>query len=153
MDFPIPATVTPMEDTFVYDPDATLVVNNGSYYSPVYALMTSRDLSTKIMSLKNLENRVANYETCDENARQYLIENYDEIGSEHANELARLLCIDLTQSVEVEFDVKITATILVPVGKSFDDLSEYDFDITLETNEHDYEVEEFDAGIYRMRQA
>ena len=153
MDFPIPATLTPMENIVVFDPEAKIVVNTGSYSMANYETMTAEVLSNKLKTLTNLSQRVTNYETCDENARQYLIENYDEIGSEHADEIARLLCIDLTESIEIELDVKITATVLVPAGKKFDDLSEYDFDITFETNEHDYEVEEFDAGIYRMRQA
>ena len=144
---PIPATVTPM-----YDPHATIVVNKGSYYVKEYAPMTAAELESKLIAHTNLSQRVNAYEKCNENVREYLIENYEEIGSEHADEIARLLHIDLVQTVEVQFDVTITTTISLPVGKKFDDLSEYDFDITIESNESDIEVDDFDATIDRMRE-
>jgi len=53
----------------------------------------------------------------------------------------------LSKEVEVEFTVTIKATISMPVNEEVSDLSVYDFDITLESNESKYEVQEFDADI------
>lgn len=147
MDFPIPASVTP-----IYNPEATIVVNNGTHYSTNYVTMNANELTNKLIGHTILSNRVNAYEKCNENVREYLIENYEEIGSEHADEIARLLHIDLSKTIEVKFQVEITATIALPVGKDFSDISEYDFDITIESNESDIEVDDFDATIDRMRE-
>lgn len=143
--FGTPATITPM-----YDPHATIIVNKGDYYSADYQPISASEITNKLIAHLNLSQRVKNHEQCNENVRKYLIENYEELG-DHADEIARLLQIELIQTIEVEFDVTVKASITIPVGKNFDDLSEYDFDITIESNESDWEIEEFEADINRMR--
>ena len=151
MDFPIPATITP-----AYDPNAEMLIKKGYYYgtpaNAEYATVTADDISRTYWKADALK------ETNDRNSRaydkvkEYLVENYDEIGSEHADEIARILGIDLHKTVDVEFNVTIKATITIPMDKDVEDLSAYDFDITIESNESDYEIEESDADIESIRE-
>ena len=55
--------------------------------------------------------------------------------------------IDLSKTVDVEFNVTIKATITIPVNEEVSDLSTYDFDVEISSNNNDYEIEEFDADI------
>lgn len=166
MDFPIPASVTQMPEsnaTFVnalveagelkpiYDPKATIVVRKGYYYgSPSDAkfdLENADDISRtywKVDALQETNNRNSRAQ---DKLKDYLVENFDEIGEEHATEIANIFSIDLTKEVEVEFNVTIKATISIPVNKDVSDLSTYDFDVEISSNESEYEIEEFDADI------
>ena len=160
MDFPIPASVTPMPEqvtlTPSYDPNAEMLIKKGYYYgtpaNAEYATVTADDISRTYWKADALK------ETNDRNSRaydkvkEYLVENYDEIGSEHADEIARILGIDLHKTVDVEFNVTIKATITIPMDKDVSDLSVYDFDITIESNESEYEIEESEADIDSIRE-
>ena len=151
MDFPIPATITP-----IYEPNAEMVIKKGYYYgSPAnaeYATVTADDISRTYWKVDALK------ETNDRNSRaydkvkEYLVDNYDEIGEEHANEIATILGIDLHKTVDVVFDVTIRATVTIPMDKDVDDLSVYDFDIEISSNESDYEIEESEADIDSIRE-
>ena len=151
MDFPIPATITP-----IYEPNAEMVIKKGYYYgSPAnaeYATVTADDISRTYWKKDALQ------ETNDRNSRaydkvkEYLVDNYDEIGEEHANEIATILGIDLHKTVDVVFDVTIRATVTIPMDKDVDDLSVYDFDIEISSNESDYEIEESESDINSIRE-
>ena len=151
MDFPIPATITP-----IYEPNAEMVIKKGYYYgSPAnaeYATVTADDISRTYWQKDALK------ETNDRNSRaydkvkEYLVDNYDEIGEEHANEIATILGIDLHKIVDVIFDVTIKASISIPMNKDVDDLSVYDFDIEISSNESDYEIEESESDIDSIRE-
>ena len=151
MDFPIPATITP-----AYDPNAEMLIKKGYYYSSPasaeYATVTADDISRTYWKKDALQ------ETNDRNSRaydklkEYLVENYEEIGEEHSNEIANILGIDLHKTVEVIFGVTIRATITVPMDKDVEDLSVYDFDIEISSNESDYEIEESEADIDSIRE-
>ena len=166
VDFPIPATVTQMPEsnaTFVkelveagelkplYDPKATIVVRKGYYYgSPSdskFDLENADDISRTYWQKDALK------ETNDRNGRaidklkDYLVENYDEIGEEHATEIANIFGLDLSKEIEVEFNVTIKATVSIPVNEDVSDLSVYDFDIEISSNESKYEIQDFDADI------
>ena len=166
MDYPIPASVTPMPETnatFVkelveagelkplYDPKATIVVRKGYYYGTPsdskFDLENADDISRTYWRLDALQETNNRNSRAQDKVKDYLVENYDEIGEEHATEIANILGIDLSKEVEVEFNVTIKATISMPVNEDVSDLSVYDFDITLESNESKYEVQEFDADI------
>ena len=166
MDFPIPATITPMPETnatFVkelveagdvkplYDPKATIVVRKGYYYGTPsdskFDLENADDISRTYWRLDALQETNNRNSRAQDKLKDYLVENFDEIGEEHATEIANILGIDLSKEVEVEFTVTIKATISMPVNEDVSDLSVYDFDITLESNESKYEVQEFDADI------
>lgn len=147
VEFPIPATITEAPE-LAYDPYATIVYNaSDSYYSGIKPETISADRITTIArSERNSTRRVATYETCVDKVRDYLVENYGEL-NEHADEIARLLNIDLSEEVEVTFDVTIKATISIPVGQTASDLSTYDFDVELVSNDSDYDVQDYDVDI------
>ncbi len=159
MDFPIPATLTPMSEqvavTPAYDPKATILVRKGYYYGTPsdskFEVENADDISRTYWQKDALK------ETNDRNSRaldkvkEYLVENFDEIGEEHATEIAEILGIELSKTIEVVFDVTIRATISVPVDKDVEDLSVYDFDIEISSNESDYEIEESEADIDSIR--
>jgi hypothetical protein len=166
VDYPIPASVTPMPETnatFVkelveagelkplYDPKATIVVRKGYYYGTPsdskFDLENADDISRTYWRLDAVQETNNRNSRAQDKVKDYLVENFDEIGEEHATEIANILGIDLSKEVEVEFTVTIKATISMPVNEDVSDLSVYDFDITLESNESKYEVQEFDADI------
>jgi hypothetical protein len=159
VDFPIPATLTPMSEqvavTPAYDPKATILVRKGYYYGTPsdskFEVENADDISRTYWQKDALK------ETNDRNSRaldkvkEYLVENFDEIGEEHATEIAEILGIELSKTIEVVFDVTIRATVSVPVDKDVEDLSVYDFDIEISSNESDYEIEESEADIDSIR--
>ena len=137
--------------TPAYDPKATILVKKGYYHeSPAnieYATENADDISRtywRVGALTETNNR--NSRTVDA-VKEYLVENYEDIGEEHATEIANILSIDLSKEIEVEFNVTIKATVSMPVNEDVSDLSIYDFDITIESNESKYEILESDADI------
>ena len=166
VDYPIPASVTQMPEsnaTFVkelveagelkplYDPKATIVVRKGYYYgSPSDAkfdLENADDISRTYWRLEAVQETNNRNSRAQDKLKDYLVENFDELGEEHATEIANIFSIDLTKEVEVEFTVSIKATITIPVNEDVSDLSTYDFDVEISSNESKYEVEQFDADI------
>lgn len=166
MDYPIPATVTQMPEsnaTFVkelveagnlqplYDPKATIVVRKGYYYGTPsdakYDLENADDISRTYWRLDALKETNDRNSRAQDKLKEYLVENFDEIGEEHATEIANIFGIELSKEVEVEFNVTIKATVTIPVNEDVSDLSVYDFDIEISSNESKYEIEEFDADI------
>ena len=149
--FGIPATITPMEEKPVYDPKATILVRKGYYYgSPSDAkfdLENADDISRTYWRIEALQETNNRNSRAQDKLKDYLVENYDEIGEEHATEIANIFSIDLSKEVEVEFNVTIKATVSIPVNEDVSDLSVYDFDITIESNESKYEIQDFDADI------
>jgi len=160
VDFPIPATITPMSEqvtlTPSYDPNAEMLIKKGYYYgtpaNAEYATVTADDISRTYWKADALKETNDRNSRAQDKVKEYLVENYDEIGSEHADEIARILGIDLHKTVDVEFNVTIKATITIPMDKDVSDLSVYDFDITIESNESDYEFEDFEADIDSIRE-
>ena len=154
MDFPIPATIT--EATPTYDPNATMLIKKGYYYgtpaNAEYATVNADDISRTYWRLDALQETNNRNSRAQDKVKEYLVENYDEIGEEHATEIANILGIDLSKEVEVEFNVTIKATVSMPVNEDASDLSVYDFDITIESNESKYEIEDFDADIDSIRE-
>jgi len=132
-----------------------VIIKKGYYHeSPAnieYAEVNADDISRtywRVDALKETNNR---YSKAEDAVKEYLVENYEEIGEEHATEIANILGIDLAKTIEVVFDVTIRATISVPLGKDVEDLSVYDFDIEISSNESEYEIEESDAEIDSIR--
>ena len=160
MDFPIPGSIAPMTEqvtlTPSYDPNAEMLIKKGYYYgTPAnveYATVTADDISRTYWKADALKETNDRNSRAQDKVKDYLVENYEEIGSEHSDEIARLLGIDLHKTVEVIFDVTIRATITVPMDKDVEDLSVYDFDIEISSNESDYEIEESEADIDSIRE-
>jgi hypothetical protein len=151
--FGIPATITPMTDqvavTPAYDPKATILVRKGYYYgSPSdakYDLENADDISRTYWRVDALQSTNSSNSRAQDKLKEYLVENYDEIGEEHATEIANIFGIDLSKTVDVEFSVTIKATISVPMNTDVSDLSVYDFDVEISSSE--YEIDEYDADI------
>ena len=137
-----------------YDPLAQIVYNASHTFfaEDKPEKISAHEISTLSRNERHLGNRVKEFGSSIEKVKEYLVENYDELEL-HADEIARLLRIELTNTVEVTFQVEVTATVTLPVGKDFDDLSEYDFEVTIESSNSDYEIESYDADITRMRES
>lgn len=154
MDFPIPATITEYKPE--YDPKATVIIKKGYYYaSPEqsrYETENADDISRAFWRVDALTETNQRNSQAQDKLKDYLVENYEDIGEEHATEIANIFGIELSKTVEVVFDVTIRATVSIPVNKDVDDLSAYDFDIEISSNESDYEIEESDADIDDIRE-
>lgn len=155
MDFPIPATLTPMKEqvavTPAYDPKATILVRKGYYYGTPsdskFEVENADDISRAFWRVDALTETNNRFSRSQDKLKDYLVDNFDEIGEEHATEIANIFGIDLSKTVEVVFDVTIRAIVSVPMDKDVSDLSVYDFDIEISSNESDYEIEESEADI------
>ena len=148
-------TSAPTFGAELYDANKTVIIKKGYYHeSPAnieYANVDADDISRnywRVGALQETNNR--NSRTVDA-VKDYLVENFEDIGEEHATEIANLLGVDLSKTIEVVFDVTIRATISVPVNKDVEDLSVYDFDIEISSNESEYEIEESEADIDSIR--
>jgi hypothetical protein len=135
--------------TPAYDPKATILVRKGYYYgSPSdakYDLENADDISRTYWRVDALQSTNSSNSRAQDKLKDYLVENYDEIGEEHATEIANIFGIDLSKTVDVEFSVTIKATISVPMNTDVSDLSVYDFDVEISSSE--YEIDEYDADI------
>ena len=140
--------VITISEPLPYVAEASIVINaaNDPWASPAPAVKTAREISSDLRVKNTITNQYEAMKNRVNKVRDYLIENYDEL-EDHADEIAQLLGIDLTKSVEVQIEVTFTATIAIPVGKSIDDLSEYDFDVDLMLNESGFEIENWTSNV------
>jgi len=149
VDYPIPASVSEYKPE--YDPKATIVVRKGYYYGTPsdskFEVENADDISRAFWRVDALTSTNNSNSKAQDKLKDYLVENFDEIGEEHANEIANIFGMDLSKTVDVEFNVTIKATISIPVNKDVSDLSVYDFDVEISSNESEYEIEEFDVDI------
>jgi hypothetical protein len=152
MDYPIPATIT---DVLVYDKEATIVLNeNPDYYlEQKLSKRTANQLSRIVRDSERHERNAVMAQGKINFAEDYIKENHESLGEDHVKALAGILGFDLFTTVEVTFQVEITAKVTLPLDKKFSDLSEYDFDIRIESNESDYEIDDFEATIERMKES
>ena len=138
-----------------YDPKATMLIRKGYYYGTPsearYEIENADDISRTFWRVDALTETNNRNSRAQDKLKEYLVENYEDIGEEHAKEIAEIFGIDLSKTIEVVFDVTIRATISVPVDKDVNDLSAYDFDIEISSNESEYEIEESDADIDSIR--
>jgi hypothetical protein len=135
----------------LYDPKATIVVRKGYYYGTPsdskFDLENADDISRTYWRLDAVQETNNRNSRAQDKVKDYLVENFDEIGEEHATEIANILGIDLSKEVEVEFTVTIKATVTMPVNEEVSDLSTYDFDVEISSNNNDYEIIDSDADI------
>ncbi|NBW22851.1 MAG: hypothetical protein EBR82_84390 [Caulobacteraceae bacterium] len=135
-------------DELVYDPYAKIVVN---VHQPVYAGVTPLVLEAhEVTSLKNNDairsQRIVKLNSQIDNVREYLIENYDELG-DHADEIARLLDIELTNEVTIDLNVTFSVTMALPVGIGADSVEGHDFSFDLISENSDYEIQDYDTYV------
>jgi hypothetical protein len=147
--FGTPATITEYKPE--YDPKATIVVRKGYYYGTPsdskFEVENAEDISRAFWRVDALQSTNNSNSRAQDKLKDYLVENFDEIGEEHATEIANIFGMDLSKTVDVEFNVTIKATISIPVNEDVSDLSVYDFDVEISSNESRYEVDEYDADI------
>jgi len=135
----------PLEPELVYDPYAKIVVN----VSPSYASVTPEVLEAhQVTSLKNNETlrtqRIVKLNGQIDNVREYLLENYDELDN-HADEIARLLDIELTNEVTVDVNVTFSVTMTLPMGTDANDVEGHDFSFDVISENSDYEITDYDT--------
>ena len=140
--------MTEQTQELTYDPYAKIVVNT---HQPVYSGVTPHTLEahevTSLYSNKTiLASRNTKLEGRIENVREYLIENYDELG-DHADEIARLLDIELTNEVTVDVNVTFSVTMTLPVGIDADSVEGHDFSFDIISENSDYEIQDFDTFV------
>ncbi len=131
-----------------YDPYAKIVVN---VHQPVYSGVTPLVLEAhEVTSLKNNDTlrtqRVVKINGQIENVREYLVENYDSL-DEHADEIARLLGIELTNEVTVDVNVTFSVTMTLPIGIEADSVDGHDFSFHVESQNSDYEIADYDSFV------
>ena len=131
-----------------YDPYAKIVVNT---HQPVYSGVTPHTLEahevTSLFNNKELQAKnISKYRTQIENVREYLIENYDDLES-HADEIARLLDIELTNEVTVDVNVTFSVTMTLPIGIEADSVDGHDFSFVIESENSDYEIQDYDSFV------
>lgn len=138
----------PLEQELTYNPYDKVVIN---VHQPVYSGVTPKVLEahevTSLFSNKAiLASRNTKLETRIENVREYLIENYDELG-DHADEIARLLDIELTNEVTVDVNVTFSVTMALPVGIEADSVEGHDFNFDITSENSDYEIQDYDTFV------
>lgn len=107
-----------------YNPDATIAVLREAETVEVTALevtQTMRDLVRARADALAYNNLVLKQRDRAEEVREYLLQNYDDIGSDHADHIADLLGIELTREVVVRYTVTFEVTVNLEAGEDIDD--------------------------------
>ena len=141
-------------DELTYDPYAKIVINT---HQPVYSGVTPEVLEAhEVTSLYRNDSirrdLVLKYENAIDNVRDYLIENLDGL-EEYAVEIAKLLDIELSRTVEVAVNVTYNLTVELDAGKDVDDLSEWDFDFSISESNSDFEISDYSADVIYIRES
>jgi len=146
------STTTVEPEILEYVENASIVLIDTPYvYSTTKTeLFTANELSFIVRDQKRVNLVLAGRHKDTELLKEYLIENYEEIGEAHAVAIAEIMEIDLTTEHEVTLNLSITATLTLPMGKTPDDYSTYDFDVELSANDSEIEIQYFDSNIDSM---
>jgi len=136
----------------IYDPYAEIVINDSVkyYQESIPKKVSASEATTAIRNNKLNLIKIAKFEKCDNDVKDYLIEHFDDF-PEHATEIANLLELELSKTVEVRLDVTITATLLLPMGTDMNDIGNYDFEIQMNSL-GSFEIEEFDYDVDDVRE-
>jgi len=164
MDFPIPATIT--DSAIVIDPqvdyrdryserDTIVLIKSGYEDTAVYQEMSSREIENQFARLSNFESRIAELNNKKDNIKLVLTTALEEetIEQEVANDIARMLGIDISRSVNVAVTVEFELTITLPYGDDLDDvIRELSFDVSTgygsdaEIESEDYSVNDWNEA-------
>jgi len=120
------------------------------HWAPVVLELDGEFVSKTVSDLEYAYKRVDSYRSISntmttniESVKNYLIENYEELGT-HADEIATLLDIELEREVTYSVSMSATVTVTVKVGDDAEDLiSDYLFIDTSDSNINidDYNVD------------
>lgn len=135
-----------------YDPYAEIVINDSirSYQESIPKKISASEATTAIRNNKLNLIKIVNFEKTENDVKDYLIANFDDF-SEHATEIASLLQMDLSKTVEVSLDATIKVTLLLPIGTTIDDIGNYDFEIQVNSL-GSFDIEEVDYDVNSVRE-
>ena len=117
--FGTPATITPMTEqvaiTPAYNPKATILVRKGYYYGTPsdskFELENADDISRTYWRLDALQETNNRNSRAQDKLKDYLVENYDEIGEEHATEIANIFSTNIIIIITVIMPIVIIINI------------------------------------------
>jgi Asp-tRNA(Asn)/Glu-tRNA(Gln) amidotransferase A subunit family amidase len=124
-------TPTQIAENFVKENTTSVIVEEFvNHYNKIENLNRQLDASKSTAEYRRvrLEELIAK-------TRDFLlthIANHDGASVDELKELAEELDIELTKEIEVTFRVEVTATVTVPVDFDEDDITDSDFDISVE---------------------
>lgn len=147
---------TPVQESIVtptYNPNATILIRGDYDFSKSdYAVreVTAYQVSEAFTSNVYLEKKNASMRSGIADVKEYLTEGIQDgsIDTDVATEIAERLGIELTKTLRVEFTVRYSATVRVPLDS---DLDESDFSVRIDANadgdwdDEDYDIEDFSA--------
>jgi hypothetical protein len=139
-------------EVYDYKSDAKIVYRTTRWSEAEQtALASADDVTNMYLAKKTYSDTVQSYQSSISQVRKYLTEciQNDGIDTDVANEIAELLGIELSTTYDIEFVVRYTATVSVPLGEEAP--SEYDFEVRIDYNgdgnleSEDYTTEDFDC--------
>ena len=131
-------------EELVYDPSASIVylwTENGQ----TVAKTMSADVVTTLETARknNLEHRIKLQNQLDK-LKEYLNENYDDLEL-HADEIAEIMGIDLTRTIELEMSATFTVTVELGRDQDPSDIDAYDFNVEISSYTYDIENDDVTA--------
>jgi carbamoylphosphate synthase large subunit len=116
------------EDFIKANTTSVIVEEFVNHYNEIERL--KRRLEEKNSSLDYSRNRLNEFVA---KTRDFIITGLsNEVDEDDLKKLAEALDIELTKEIEVTFSVEVTATVTVPIDFDEDDITDADFDITVE---------------------
>lgn len=147
------ATPTQEPEVLTYDPYAKVIINTSGTWSEVVPEVFEAHQATSLYTNQKIYNKqLSTIRTNVERVRDYLMENYDELEL-HADEIANLLDIELTKTVELDVDVTFTVTVELQAGQTADDIDEYDFDVEITSRSDLFEIADTDYRITNVSES
>lgn len=160
MDFPIPATMTETDPQVDFrerysERDTIVLIKSGYAENAVYQELSSRQIENQFARLANFESRIAELNNKKDNIKLVLTNALEEetIEKEVANDIARILGIDLSRSVNVTVSVEFELTLSVPYDEDIDDVvRDLSFEVTTgygseaEIESEDYSVNDWNEA-------
>ena len=142
------ASIDVIDEVITYDPFAKIVINaSENFYNGVEpTIVEAHQVTSTFNNFATRTKRVVKLENQIEKVRDHLIENYDVLG-DHADEIAELLDIELTNEVTVDVNVTFSVTMTLPVGIEADDVDGHDFSFDITSDNSDYEVQDYDTFV------
>ena len=122
----------------VYDPSAKIVIKAGEGVSVI-----SADTVTWLNTLRQTNNStIIDYTNRIDSVKSYLNENYDDLEL-HADEIAELLGIELSNTVEFSITATFNVTVELERGQDPSEIDSYDFSFDVDSSCH--EITDYDT--------
>ncbi|CAB4128753.1 hypothetical protein UFOVP225_71 [uncultured Caudovirales phage] len=105
------------------------------------------DNEQKDRNLAYYRQRSVDFEYKIEKADEWITEEADSLTERQVEELCEILGIETSVTKTVTLSVEIEVEVTAKRGYDFDDISEYDFDITVESSSSDFDIESVSSDI------